>query len=462
MNLISICLLLIMTTLTGSIVFCLWKIGSSILEEGEKILGIRAGLIFTTVSFLFPFLFLYKAHEVRLFLDGNTGPLFWNTPVLILIGRGVFLAWAGGFLWKSFKMRKNRKVLETILRGSKPAGRAIQETAGQIQENMHISKRIPVYLTAEKIGPMIVGTRNCRILLPLKTYEKQELQIILEHELWHYRQGDLFLKKLCVWIGRIHWFNPLIKLLCEEVNKWGDIHCDLRMCCEGEHFWDRKQYFLTILEHAPEHRELSSFGMGLGKTGEEMKKRIAKMKQYNHKKELGRTVLLLLAAGFLLTASVMSLAAGTVVENIYNVVYEATEKTVDEEPALPAEFFTESTWKVTDDTAVTETDEPLNARGSSIYSWTMSEGSMKKTGSFYAKEGSKVAVSVNPDPMQTYTSFGLDQPDGYLRGISLPGAGVHVFEIKEDGNYKVYVRNESSKAVTANVSVVVQNTDRTK
>ena len=125
MNLISTCLLILMTSVTGSITFWLWRCGSRILERQGKFQGIRTGLVTVVLSFLIPFLFVYKAVQLRLFLDGNSGPLFWNTPVLMIVGRLLFFAWAGGALWKMFHMHRKKSGLRVLLCKHRRAGEEI-------------------------------------------------------------------------------------------------------------------------------------------------------------------------------------------------------------------------------------------------------------------------------------------------------------------------------------------------
>jgi hypothetical protein len=38
--------------------------------------------------------------------DGNTGPLFWNTPVLMLVGKIMFSVWIVGVLGRTVKRRR--------------------------------------------------------------------------------------------------------------------------------------------------------------------------------------------------------------------------------------------------------------------------------------------------------------------------------------------------------------------
>lgn len=303
-------------------------------------------------------------------------------------------------------------------------------------------------------GSFIVGVFRGRIFLPEKPYGEYELRVILEHELWHYRQGDLLLKSLCVWLSWIQWFNPLTKKLFEEVDKWGDIHSDLHLCYGAEKQGDWKWYFGAVIDNVPEEGTCFCTGMGLRTSKEELEGRIRKMKKHNPKRELRRAVLALLAACFLLTLSGTVLAAGKGVEALYGVVYAATERTEYEEPGPEPEVSEEVEWLPDESLAIVDVEDNLNVKSANAYTWTISADTLNRTGAFYAEKGIKVTISVNPDPAGSATGIGLDQPNGYLRGVSGKGAYGHTFTILESGSYKAYVRNESGSKIAVYVAVV--------
>ncbi len=424
MNWISACLLIFMTTVTGSITFSLWKCGTRLLEKRGRLRGIRMGLTAVLLSFLVPFLFVYKAFQLRLFLDGNSGPLFWNTPVLMIAGRLLFFAWAAGALWQMLQRYRKRRLLRALLCKGRRAGGEIQKTADRICQSLCIRRKIFVYMSEEGAGPWITGIRAGRIFLPEKNYGKEELEIILEHELRHYKQGDLILKKLCGLIAWIHWFNPFAEELCREVNKWGEFHCDLWLCNGETHNWDRKQYFLTILEHVPEQMTSTFSGMGLGKTAEEIRERMEKVKYYDPKKEWSRAVLAIFSLCFVLTSSVASLVAGEAAEILYEAAYEATEVVEYEEVLAQPE---------------------VSGEDILTYHLTVPVKGKNQYGNFYAKKGSQVTVAIVSDQDGRSTRFDLEYPGGERKGILGSGSYSHTFVISESGTYRAYVKNENRR-----------------
>lgn len=171
------------------------------------------------------------------------------------------------------------------------------------------------------------------------------------------------------------------------------------------------------------------------------------MRHYDPKKEWNKAVMALLILCFVLTSALTSLAAGEVIEELYKVVYDATEVIEYEELQPQPEVSDEYEWVPGDDITIIESEENPNAKGLSTYTWTLPVNSLEKSGKFYAVKGSKVTISVTPDPTGSSTGIGLDQPTGNLRGVSGSGTYDHTFTINESGNYKVYARNEDSKQI---------------
>lgn len=65
------------------------------------------------------------------------------------------------------------------------------------------------------------------ILLPDRKYGTEELNIICIHELIHCKHRDILWKQLCEMIRMIHWWNPLVKQLNQNVDAWNETYCDL-------------------------------------------------------------------------------------------------------------------------------------------------------------------------------------------------------------------------------------------
>lgn len=455
MSLISFFSMIIMTSMTGTIAFLLWKIASVCLQKKGSIKSIKMCLTVVIIFFAVPVVFLYFACEMGLFTDSISGNLFQRTPFLQKLFVVIAVIWTAGFLWSSVRYYTMCRKLRQIIKHASRAENSIQKAAGEIEKRLKI-KKIPVYIIPGQTVPAITGVWKCKILLPEKKYGKDELNIILEHELWHFKQGDLFLKKICGWIARIQWFNPLTRLLFRELDKWGDILCDMRLC-HGEARWGKKIYFYTVFNNSYGQTLDSVSGMNLRKSLKEIEERAMRMSKYNPKKELKKAGLVLVAVCFAAVSAVTAMAAGNGLESVYNAVYDKTERIILED-TQPQIVSGEYEWLPDGSFLVIDSGEELNlnARGLTTYNWSIPANALKRTDSVYLSKGTSVTISIVSEPSSAQTGIGLDQPNGYFRGISGTGTYAHTFTVNQTGYHKIYARNETGSAIDAVVTVLIE------
>ena len=452
MNWIRFCFMIIMTTVTGTAVFGIWKLMAVFLNRRGCVREIRHLLIAVILFFVVPAAYVYAAWSAGVYAESTSRTLFWRTPFLVRAADAFLCVWLIGVCVNFFRIVRIKKRLQSVIRDSREAYGPEKQAVLRVRNRLQIRKQIPVYLAKTQSVPVIAGIWNCRIILPDQTYAGDELEMILEHEMRHYRQGDLFLKGICTWIRCVHWMNPLSRRLFSEVDRWGDALCDQQICRENGGRWSGKQYFEVVLGCVCRDKGEQGSVMKLGRSAEEIKERIERMKK-GRSGELKKRVQAALGICFLAISSVTAAAAGKGTEIIYDAVYQATERTVEE--AKQAQVVSkEYEWMPGDDITVIESGENLNMRGSSLFTWTIPEDTLRKSGTFYAAEGTQVTIAIVPEPVSARTGVGLDQPNGYLRGVSGAGAYVHTFTIYESGVYSVYARNESSGTITATVTVV--------
>lgn len=453
MILIDIFLMIFLTSVTGSVILAFWKPVSLLLDRFGEIRLIRR-LLWVVIAFhLIPVLFLQlMAATVG---SGRMGRLFARTPFFLNAFKVIAVLWLAGFLWKIFKYLRHLYGQRLLLRLSYPGGERIRKRVDEIREQLGIRKEISVWESEEVPSPFISGFLKYRIFIPTEPEDEEELDIILEHELCHFRQGDLHLKKLCMWIVRIQWFNPFVYRLRNEVDRWGESLCDYEMCFGREHSWKMKKYFDVVIKYCEETDEDNPYAiMYLGNDYKEIKRRIERMKKMKTRKTLKRTSAVFLILCFALASAVTSMAAGKGVETLYGMGYDLTAVRTIENSEADTEL-EEFTRVKTAGMNFVQTDEPvyLDERGLNNYTWTLKAGEGYETGLFYASNGDTIAVTINPSPQGAKTGIGLDQPNGILRGVSGYGAYSHTFTVNQNGFHRVYAENLTSSTITVAVAV---------
>ena len=116
-----------------------------------------------------------------------------------------------------------------------------------IQAEMGLGdKNIDLIICGFVSSSMLTGFRRPVILLPEKHFETDELELILKHELIHYKRRDLLVKLLSVIAVSIYWFNPLIYWMSEAMQADGEASCDEAVLLESAKE-DRRFYAEVII-----------------------------------------------------------------------------------------------------------------------------------------------------------------------------------------------------------------------
>lgn len=116
-----------------------------------------------------------------------------------------------------------------------------------------------VNLAIDPLGetPMLVGLFHSKVILPEETsdLEPATLRAIFSHELTHYKRNDLWIKWLTVFVASVHWFNPFMPWIQNEVNRACELSCDAQVI-KSMGLDERRHYGALLLNtvRSPKHR----------------------------------------------------------------------------------------------------------------------------------------------------------------------------------------------------------------
>lgn len=95
-----------------------------------------------------------------------------------------------------------------------------------IKKEMRISGCISLYSNPCVSTPMLTGLVRTRLILPQTNLSDIELELVLRHELTHYKNCDLWVKIASMLMCAAHWFNPCAYLLANSLERSFEILCD--------------------------------------------------------------------------------------------------------------------------------------------------------------------------------------------------------------------------------------------
>ncbi len=191
---------------------------------------------------------------------GNSLPTAVTYVPIISIMSLVTYVWLGGavlFIMYNFinywffiaRIKKNGKATEIKL----------VETA---MNELKVKKKPRIILCDKISSPMLIGFISPVIILPTIDYTENELNVILKHELTHYKKRDLWYKLLMIVANGVHWFNPFVYIMVQQANRDLEFSCDDAVV-ENEGMEFRKEYSRTILK-SMENNKLTNFSVKLG------------------------------------------------------------------------------------------------------------------------------------------------------------------------------------------------------
>ncbi|MCI8538911.1 MAG: M56 family metallopeptidase [Oscillospiraceae bacterium] len=196
--------------------------------------GVYAGNIYT------PILDTAKVTVV----EGGQVKTDWTKQVIQWPGL-LFLLWCvGAAVTLGRELLRHWAFLRLCRRWRRPAEPELQAESDRRAKELGLDAAPRLYRCAAISTPMVAGLFHPVVLLPL---DGTDVLMALDHELTHLKRKDLWYKALLLWVRTLHWFNPLVRLMCRRAES------DLEQCCDydllqGRTLADRKAYGAALLD----------------------------------------------------------------------------------------------------------------------------------------------------------------------------------------------------------------------
>lgn len=188
-------------------------------------------------------------------------------------------------------------------------------------EQMRVGKRIDMACSSLVSTPVLIGAFYPVIVLPQLAYVSngmdEELKYILRHELTHFRRKDVLYKWLVVAVTSLHWINPLMLWIREEISRACELSCD-EAVISGLSENERQLYGDTLLTFSAGSKlPAGIFATTLCEGKEQLKERLIHIMKYKKKSALAVALTCILALVLMGCAAALGVANNSVsgVEN---------------------------------------------------------------------------------------------------------------------------------------------------
>ncbi len=170
-------------------------------------------------------------------------------PLLAAVWLVIYAAGLARATLRQWQARRLLRGLRTVAQRLSPADLHTHGafTASQLHE---ISRhRLTVLRTDAAISPMLIGVRRPHLLLPahLEALSTTQQQMIIAHELHHWRVHDPLCLAIASTLQTIFWFNPTLRWMARQMEWALELNCDQHVLA-GRPQHQRKQYAAALLQ----------------------------------------------------------------------------------------------------------------------------------------------------------------------------------------------------------------------
>lgn len=181
---------------------------------------------------------------------------------------------AAAALYGLYKLLGSYIVQRELKRWSMPVpDKSLEMNYQKLCRKMKVSHPPKLWMNAKVTTPLLTGLLRPRIYLPSDRYTWKELELLLSHELSHYRHHDLWYKLILQLVCIVYWFNPLLHWMRREADQDLEFLCDERIMKDGAHE-ERMQYNYLLAQTAAQRRNFYGLSTGFNGSLADLKKRM--------------------------------------------------------------------------------------------------------------------------------------------------------------------------------------------
>ena len=216
-----------------------------------------------------------------------------------------------------------------------------------------VQRELKLWMNAKVTTPLLTGLLRPRIYLPSDRYTWKELELLLSHELSHYRHHDLWYKLILQLAGIVYWFNPLLHWMRREADQDLEFLCDERIMKDGAHE-ERMQYNYLLAQTAAQRRNFYGLSTGFNGSLADLKKRMVNIMRAGKLKK-GKFITFCFLAVFVF----MNVMTGCSIKEQEDTSAVSTESVSQSESESDTSAEATPTLETTPETTPEPTQEPL-------------------------------------------------------------------------------------------------------
>lgn len=167
-------------------------------------------------------------------------------PSPLTVASAVWLLGAAGML--AVQMASYLRWRHAVKRWEQPAPGWVEPVVRAAAVEAGLSDLPRVRQSPLVASPMMAGLVSPTLLLPVTLPPREELALILAHEMAHCRRRDIQRKLVILLARAVHWFNPLVHWMAGQAQREIELACDETVAASRPPQW--RQAYCQALLHA--------------------------------------------------------------------------------------------------------------------------------------------------------------------------------------------------------------------
>ena len=446
----------LVTSVTGTVMFLIWFLCRIFLQKRNPKL-VYYMLRWVVMMYLLPITYVslvmnYKAGYVEP-MDSMWKLLFVVNIQNVRV-QGVAVIWLVWCIVLLGITLKKELVRYKICKNNFEDGASLAQTEFErIKEVVGVKEKVELYRNDDVRlqSPFVTGFFRRRVVVPYLEYSKEELQVILYHELNHIRKSDMIFRYLTMLAIIINCINPIAYLLWGQMLLWSEADCDAYAVdgLEREGI-SKKQYYKIILRLMEDPKMVTLFyAPMLFRAKNSLYRRIDVMENYRtNMRRVAKSVTFAWVMIFALVSSVTAYAAG-------EEIVEAGDKALLETQQVERQGGFEESTGWSEEIFVPAGDVPemvyfnddIMLLGAGTFDWNVRAGVRGVGNSIYLTAGTEVQIACTATPSNCLYWFGLMNANTDCYIVEGTGSGSHTFTIPSNGYYRIMVENRSTQQI---------------
>lgn len=447
----------VVTSLTGSLMFLIWILCRKMLHKHNPKL-VYYMLRWVVLMYLLPITYValllnYKSGYVQhnediismLFVLNTNGLLM---PGLAMVWLCVTVCIAGYYL-------KNEYSRWRICRWNFDDGASLAQTEFErIKKVLGVKENVTLLRNDDSRirSPFVTGIFKRAVVVPYGDYSEEELKVVLYHELNHIKKSDVLFRYLTVVAIILNAINPVAYMMWEYMLLWSEADCDAYAVdgLEAEGI-SKDRYFDIIwkLMGSGRKKEDTFYYPMLMSAKESLDRRMEIMDNYiANMRRVAKSVTFAGVMVFALLCSTTAYAAGVGIAKAGDESLKETQNV-----AQFGEFGDVSGWSeemlisASDAVDIVYVNDGIMTLGSGTVDWNVPVGTRYVTSSIYLAKGTVVQIACTGTPSNCTYWFGLMHANSDCSVVEGSGYGAHGFTIQSSGYYRIMVENRSSQSI---------------